>query len=205
MVFSSSFISSPRSNFSACWMIFAGTDCLRFYKEKKHIRLNVCFAWSQWTIFFHPGGWVRNQNTTQVNSKVNSCKPQPTLTNILMSKSGFGFSIAMRTWPLLLAISDSSSSNTTSGTRFCPAVSGRSIWTPETLSPSTTFFLPFDFGEADFGLPADGACPCPCPHASPAPAIRARIAASSSTFSSSSSMLASSLTAKSIKRRSTSD
>ena len=32
------------SNFSACCMIFAGTDCLRFYKEKKYIRLNVCFA-----------------------------------------------------------------------------------------------------------------------------------------------------------------
>ena len=58
-VFSSSFISSSRSNFSACCMIFAGTDCLCFHKEKKYIRLNVCFAWSQWTIFFDLGGWVR--------------------------------------------------------------------------------------------------------------------------------------------------
>ena len=43
-VFSSSLISSSRSNFSASCIIFAGTDCLHFYKEKRHILLNVCFA-----------------------------------------------------------------------------------------------------------------------------------------------------------------
>ena len=42
--FSSILILSSKSIFSDCWIIFTGTACLRFYKEKKHIRLNVCFA-----------------------------------------------------------------------------------------------------------------------------------------------------------------
>ena len=72
---------------------------------------------------------------------------------------------------------------------------------------SSTFFLPFDLGEADFGLSegaegAEGAAPYAVP------AIKACIAASSST-SSAFSILASNGTAKSasvsIKRRSTSD
>ena len=71
---------------------------------------------------------------------------------------------------------------------------------------SSTFFFPFDLGEADFGLPegaegVEGAVHCAVP------SIKACIAASSST--STSSILASNYTAKSayisIKRRSTSD
>ena len=46
-VFSSSLILSSKSIFSDSWIIFTGTACLRFYKEKKHIQLNVCFAWPQ--------------------------------------------------------------------------------------------------------------------------------------------------------------
>ena len=43
-VFSSILISSSKIILSDCWIIFTGTACLHFYKEKKHIQLNVCFA-----------------------------------------------------------------------------------------------------------------------------------------------------------------
>ena len=43
-IFSSILISSSKIIFLDCCITLPGTCCLRLYKEKKHIRLNVCFA-----------------------------------------------------------------------------------------------------------------------------------------------------------------
>ena len=138
-VFSSILISSSKSIFFWFLDYFHRNSLLTFLQREEAHPIKCLFCLITVNIIFHLGGWVRcvsiytvshvawNQKTTQVNSKVNSCKFQPSpplLTNILISKSGFGFSMAMTTWPLLFAISDCSSSNTTSGTRFCPADSG---------------------------------------------------------------------------------
>ena len=109
-VFSRSLISSSRVIGVSSWIILTGTACLCFCKEKKHIGLNSCFAWSQ-EIFLHSWGvgqsvsiykgwpllnhvaWIKRQLKWTVKStpaKMNLTNPNP--------KSYHNFNIQIWVW-----------------------------------------------------------------------------------------------------------